>query len=249
MENALLIGLSRQMTLRREMDTIANNIANVNTPGFRSDQLIFQEHLMPVARVDGFPSSNDRRVSYVIDPSTATSFLPGTLDRTGADFDLALQGEGFFVVQTPRGERYTRAGNFQLNAQGALVTPAGHQVMSEGGPIVFTAEDGRVSISPDGIISTAQGVRGRMRVVRFTNEAALRKDGDTLFAGGNGAVAQAAPVTTRILQGAVERSNVQPVMEIGRMIEVNRAYQLVSQMLDRTQDLRRTAVERLAQLP
>lgn len=248
MENSLLIGLSRQMTLRREMDTIANNIANVNTAGFRSDQLIFQEHLMPVARVDGFPRAADRRVSYVIDPRTSTSFQPGTIQQTGADFDLALQGQGFFVVQTPQGERYTRAGNFQVNGQGMLVTPAGHQVLSEGGPIVFTPDDGRVAIAPDGTISTAQGQRGRIRVVTFANEAALAKQGDTLFSA-NGAAAQAAPATTRVVQGAFERSNVQPVVEIGRMIEVNRAYQLVSQMVERTSDLRRTAIDRLAQVP
>jgi flagellar basal-body rod protein FlgF len=248
MENSLLIGLSRQMTLRREMDTIANNIANVNTAGFRSDRSIFQEHLMPVARADGFTRAADRRLSYVIDPGTATSFQPGTVDRTGADFDLALQGDGFFVVQTPQGERYTRAGNFQVNGLGQLVTPAGHQVLSEGGPIVFTNDDGRVSIAPDGTISTAQGSRGRVRVVTFANPALLKKEGDTEFSA-NGAQPTAAPVSTRIMQGMLERSNVQPVVEIGRLIEVNRAYQLVSQMVERTQDLRRSAIERLAQLP
>lgn len=243
MENALLIGLSRQMTLRRELDVIANNVANVNTHGFRGDRLIFNDYLMPVARADAFPQA-DRRLHYVIDPRTATSFQAGTIEQSGGELDVALQGDGFFVVQTPRGERFTRAGNFQLNAQGELVTASGERVLTDSGPITFGAADGRVAIGADGTISTQQGVRGRLRVVRFADPAVLRKDGDTMFSvAGN---AQPQPATgVRVLQGAVERSNVQAIQEISRMVEVTRAYQTVTQMIDRTQDLRRTAIERL----
>jgi flagellar basal-body rod protein FlgF len=246
MENALLVGLSRQMVLRRELDTIANNIANVNTTGFRSDRLLFQEHMMPPARVDAF-RRGDRPVSFVIDPRTVTNFQMGTVQQTGSDLDVAIQGGGFFAVQTPRGERYTRAGAFQLNAQGQLVTINNEPVLTEGGPISFTAEDGRVAIGVDGTISTQQGVRGRLRVVDFANEAALTKDGDNLFAAPQG-VRPTNNRTARVLQGAIERSNVQAIPEMGRMIEVTRAYQSVTQMIDRTQDLRRTAIERLAQI-
>jgi flagellar basal-body rod protein FlgF len=248
MENALLIGLSRQMTLRRELDTIANNVANVNTAGFKADQLLFQDHLMPTARIDG-AHRGDRAVHYVIDPRTRTDFAGGAVEQTGGEYDVAIQGQGFFAVQAPGGERYTRAGAFRLDATGRLVTATGLPVLTEGGPISFTAEDGRVTIGADGTISTRQGLRGRLRVVRFADEAALRKDGENLFAPGQGQQAQAATQATRVVQGALERSNVQPVLEIARMIEVTRAYQTVSQMIDRTQDLRRTAIERLAQLP
>jgi flagellar basal-body rod protein FlgF len=247
MENALLVGLSRQMTLRRELEVVANNVANVNTSGFKAEQLLFQEHLMPVARADAFPTQ-DRRLRYVVDPRTVTNLEGGSTERTGNDLDVALQGRGFFAVQTPRGERFTRAGNFHLDAQGRLVTASGDQVMGESGPIVFTADDGAISIGGDGTISTRQGQRGKLRVVQFANEAALTREGGTLFAAG--AEARPEPARqARVLQGAIERSNVQPVLEMGRMIEITRAYQTVSQMIERTQDLRRTAIERLAQLP
>lgn len=247
MENALLIGLSRQMTLRRELDTIANNVANVNTAGYKADQLLFEDYLMPTARIDTF-RTGDRSLHYVIDPRTVTNHQTGTIDQTGAPLDLALQGDGFFAVQTARGERYTRAGSFQLDAQGQLTTPSGEPVLTEGGPITFSPQDRDIAIGADGTITTSQGVRGRLRVVRFDRTDALTKEAGTLFAAPQGVNPVPAP-QTRVVQGSIERSNVQPVQEITRMIEVTRTYTTVSQMIERTQDLRRTAIERLAQLP
>lgn len=247
MENALLVGLARQMTLRRELEVIANNVANVNTAGFKGEQLLFENYLRSGARADAFPRA-DRNVHYVIDPRTVTNFATGTIDRTGNDLDVALQGPGFLTVQTARGERFTRAGAFQLSAQGELVTNMGDRVLTEGGPIAFTSADGPIAIGADGTISTSQGVRGRLRIVQFQNEAALTKEGDNLFSAPPAARPEPAR-TTRVVQGAIERSNVQPVIEVARMIEVTRAYQSVTQMIERTQDLRRNAIERLAQLP
>lgn len=235
------------MTLRREMDIVANNIANVNTAGFKSDHLMFEEYMMPTASIDTFQTA-DRQLRYVIDPRSVTNFETGMVDQTGAPLDVALQGEGFFAVQTPRGERYTRAGSFQLDAGGQLVTAAGEPVLTEGGPITFAPQDRDIAIGTDGTISTSQGIRGRLRLVRFDNPERLTKDGNTTFAAPQGVLPQPSP-TTRVTQGAVERSNVRPVVEITRMIEVTRNYATVSQMIERTQDLRRTAIERLAQLP
>jgi flagellar basal-body rod protein FlgF len=248
MENALLVGLSRQMTLRRELETVANNVANVNTAGFKADRLVFAEYMRNPARIDAQARAADRPVRFVIDPRTATNHETGTLDRTGGETDLALQGDGFFAVETQRGERYTRAGAFLLNAQGELVTPRGDRVLTEGGPIAFTPADGRISIAADGTISTQQGLRGRLRVAAFADPSRLRKEGDNLFAAPDGVRPEPAP-QARVLQGAVERSNVSAVTEVARLVEITRSYQSISQVLDRTQDLRRTALERLAQLP
>lgn len=248
MENALIVGLSRQMTLRRELETVANNVANVNTSGFKADRLIFQEYMRNPARIDAQTNAADRPVRFVIDPRTVTNHETGTLDRTGAELDVALQGPGFFAVQTARGERYTRAGSFLLNAQGELVTPTGERVLTEGGPISFTPADGRITIAADGSISTQQGLRGKLRVSTFADPTRLSKEGDNLFAAPEGVRAEPAP-QTRVQQGAIERSNVAPVLEVARLVEITRNYQSISQVLDRTQDLRRTALERLAQLP
>ncbi len=242
MENALLVGLSRQMTLRRELDVVANNIANVNTSGFRADRLLFREHMMPVARADAFEHP-DRTVRFVIDPATHVDHRAGRFDLTSNDFDVAIQGEGMFVVETPRGQRFTRNGAFQRNAEGEIVTAQGYKLLSDGGPIRLNPNEVRFAVGADGTVSTENGTRGRIRVVRFEDERVLRKDGEQTFMTN----AQPQPVATpRLVQGAVERSNVEPVFEMTRMIELTRAFASISSIIERTQDLRRTAIERLA---
>jgi flagellar basal-body rod protein FlgF len=242
MENTLLISLSRQMALQHELDVVANNVANINTTGFKGDNMLFNEYLAPKAR--GEEADLLKPVSYVIDRSTMTNFSAGSLETTGAELDVAVQGDGFFVVQTPQGERYTRAGSFTLNAQGDLVTPAGYKVLGTGGPITFTPQDGRITIGSDGTISTAQGQKGKLRLVDL-KPTDLKKEGETLFSSDKPA---AGDTTSRVLQGAIEKSNIKPVTEISRMIEINRAYTTISQLIDRTQSLRQTAIERLAQV-
>ena len=137
MENTLLIGLSRQVTLERQMDVIANNVANVNTNGFKADRSLFQEYLMPTAREDNFAPGRDRRLSHVLDRATFHDFAQGSPDQTKNPLDVAINGDGFFVVQTPEGERYTRDGSFQIDSQGCLVTSDGSPVMSNAGEITF----------------------------------------------------------------------------------------------------------------
>lgn len=242
MENMLLVSLSRQLALRHELDIVANNVANLNTSGFKKDNLLFNEYLSPVAR--GEEAEMLKPVSYVIDRSTMTNFSAGTLETTGADLDVAIQGEGFFAVQTAQGERYTRAGSFALNAQGELVTQSGDKVLGAGGPITFTAQDGKISFGTDGTISTAQGQKGKLRLVSF-EAGQLVKEGENTFSSKSGGTPD---TTSRVLQGAIEKSNVKPVQEITRMIEINRAYNTISQMIENTQKLRQTAIERLSQV-
>src|SRR3954449_7266058 len=124
MENSLLVGLSRQMTLERQIDVIANNVANVNTTGFKADRSLFEEFLNSGAHEDNF-IGRDRRVSYVQDRGTFRDFSPGASELTKNPLDVAIDGGGFLAVQTPAGERYTRDGALQVNSQGQLVTAAG----------------------------------------------------------------------------------------------------------------------------
>lgn len=249
MENTILVGLSRQIALRRELDVIANNMANIGTTGFKSEGVLFEEHLLRGARVDSFPMAQDRPVSFVLDRETHTDFAQGAFQQTGDRLDMAIDGEGFFVVETPEGERYTRAGGFALNATGELVTPAGYRVLGTAGPVVLDPNDTEFAVAADGTISTRDGERGQLRVVRFEETAQLAKQGDNLYAPMGDAAPLPAEASTRIVQGSIEKSNVRAMLEMGRMIEVTRAYSSLAQLLSRTDELRRTAIERLADVP
>ena len=151
MANTLLIGLSRQLTLERQMDVVANNVANINTAGYKADRSLFQEYLMPVAHEDNFVGG-DRRLSFVQDRATFHDFASGPSEQTKNPLDVAIAGDGFLVVQTPAGERYTRDGSMQINNQGQLVTTSGNPVLGTNGPIVFQPTDHDISIAADEVV-------------------------------------------------------------------------------------------------
>src|SRR3954468_6350420 len=186
MENASLVGLSRQMALQRELDVVANNIANLNTTGFKADNVVFQEFLMPGARANQFAGS-DRQLSFVQDRATWLDLSQGPVEHTGNPLDIAISGNAFLTVQTPRGERYTRNGALQVNAQGQLVTSEGLQVVGQNGPITFQPTDRNISISTDGSISVREGAnttdtaRGKLKLARFADPRMLQKDGTSTF--------------------------------------------------------------------
>ncbi|HEU0084576.1 MAG TPA: flagellar basal-body rod protein FlgF [Bradyrhizobium sp.] len=253
MENALLIGLSRQMTLERQMDVVANNVANVNTTGYKADKSLFQEYLASGAHEDDFRGS-DRRVSYVTDRATWHDFSQGTAEATKNPLDVAIDGKAFLAVQTPRGERYTRDGSLQINAQGQLVTSAGYPVLGNAGPIVFQPTDREVTINADGGVSVLEGlsridsIRGKLRLVSFAQAQKLVKEGANLYAPGEGNPAQP-DTSSKVRQGFVEKSNVNSVAEMSKMIEVTRAYTQISAMLQQQGDLRKSALDKLADVP
>jgi flagellar basal-body rod protein FlgF len=253
MENTLLIGLSRQAILERQLDVVANNVANVNTTGYKADSTLFEEYLMPGAHEDNFVG-NDRRVSYVQDRGTFRDFSQGASDQTKNPLDIAIDGSGFLVVQTAAGERYTRDGGLQINSQGQLVTVAGNPVLGASGPIVFQPTDHDINIAPDGTITVQQGntpadsQRGKLRLVSFPDAQKLLKEGSNLYAAGEGAAAQP-DIKSAVHQGFIEKSNVSGVAEMSRMIEVTRAYTQISTLLQQESDLHKTAIEKLADVP
>ena len=244
MENALIVGLSRQAALARELDVIANNMANVNTNGFKARASRFAEYLDADARGDAFPRP-DRQVSFVIDAGTGLDLADGAVQETGNPLHIALRGDGFLAVETEGGERYTRNGALQLDAQGRLVTSDGFPVMGVDGPIVLQPEDIDVSIAPDGLVETPDGPRGRLRLVRFEDPNALSNVGANLFS--SAAEPLPADATVRVAQGALERSNVQAVREMTRLMEVSRAYSRIAGILGGMQDLRRDAIQKLSE--
>ncbi len=256
MENALLIGLSRQTALQRELDVVANNIANVNTTGFKADGAVFSEYLQSGASAEAF-SAAGRRMSFVQDSMSWHDMSQGTVQQTGAPLDVAIDGEGMLVVQTARGERYTRNGALQLNNAGELVTLSGDKVLSESGPIVLQLTDRDIEITRNGTIKVREGnslntdsTRGKLRLVTFASPQQLRKDGASTFAAADGA--QPIPVpdaNARVLQGSIEKSNVRPVVEMARMIELTRAYTQVATALQQQGDMRKNAIQQLADVP
>jgi flagellar basal-body rod protein FlgF len=250
MQNSVLVGLSRQVALARELDVVANNIANMNTSGYKADGSLFEEFLSTGARADQTGS----RVSFVRDRGIWHDMSQGPTERTGNSLDVAVDGNAFLVVQTPRGERYTRNGSMQINSTGQLVTGDGSPVVGDGGPIALQPSDRQISISRDGTISVREGnaktdsVRGKLKLVTFTDPQRLQKDGNGTFKPAAGVQPQPA-TTAAVVQGSLEKSNVRGVVEMSRMIEITRSYTQVATILQQQADLSQSAIDKLAEVP
>jgi len=244
MDNAAYIGLSRQMVLRREMDIIANNIANLDTTGFKVESLMHKTDAQAPAMTLGGP----KPVKFVTADGVARDFGQGGLRQTGRPLDLAIEGQGFFRVMADDGERYTRDGRFRTDDLGRLVTQQGHPVMDEGGgEIMVDPERGPLSIARDGTVSQGDERIGKIGLFTFESLAALEKTGDNQYR--NTSNLQPQPAEGAVLrQGMLEGSNVQAILEITRMIEVSRAYETTAKMIDSEADLSRRSVERLGRV-
>jgi flagellar basal-body rod protein FlgF len=253
MENALLIGLSRQTALERQLDVIANNIANVNTTGYKADNTLFESYLNTPAHEDNF-IGGDRRVSFVQDRGTYRDMTQGAVEGTNNPLDVAIDGSAFLTVQTPAGERYTRDGNLHINNQGQLVTAAGNTVTGATGPIVFQPTDHDINITPDGTITVVEGsgrtdsVRGKLRLVSFNDAQKMLKEGLNLYTPGDAGAPQPDTKST-VRQGFVEKSNVNSVAEMSRMMEVSRAYTSIANLMNQQAELQKTAIQQLADVP
>lgn len=242
-ENMHLIGLSRQIALQRQMDVVANNMANVNTTGFKAENLLFEEYVMPVAKDRDF-AMLDQPLSYTQDWATMHDMAAGAITQTGNALDVAIQGEGFLTVQTPAGDRYTRAGALAINAEGILTDLNGYPVLSDGGPVRFEPTDTDIGFAADGTILSSSGAKGKLALVEFADPQALSREGDNLYAGGTPQPA----VNSRILGGAIERSNVSGVSEMAQMIRVSRAYESLASLMERQSELRTSAIRRLGDM-
>ena len=243
MDNVEYVGLSRQTVLRRQLDVIANDVANVDTAGFKVESLIVQTDPQKL------PSSGDGPgvVNFVLDAGVARNFGQGALKSTGAPFDMALEGEGFFKIQTPAGERYTRDGRFSMDANGRLVSQSGQPVQGDGGDITVDPTKGPVKIASDGTISQGNSTIGKVAVVNFASLSALAKDGDGLYRNVSN-IQPIASTSAKVVQGMVEASNVDPISQITKMIEVSRAYESITNMMTQTSDLSSQTINRLGKL-
>lgn len=241
MENAITAGLSRQIVLARALDVAANNIANQTTTGFKAERVNFREYVALIQT----PEGGDPAVSLAYDADSYTDFAAGGLEATHAPLDFAIDGGGFFAVQTDAGLRYTRDGHFGLNSFGELVNRDGAQVLDEGGaPIVIDPEEGPLVMSREGELQQEGTPIAKLGVFTFEDRRSLRKAGANLFAADFDTLTPAQAV---VRQGFVEISNVSPIGEMTEMIEIMRAYESAAQIVETSNDLARNAVRTLTQ--
>ncbi len=244
MDNTLLTGLSSQMVMRRNMDMVANNLANISTTAYKSESVLFEEFLIPVTDAQGKEST----VSLVHDYGNSRNLSEGGFKFTENPLDVALKGQGYFVVQDKRtGENYyTRAGHFKVDDEGNLATSAGDVVLNQDSrPITFGANDVDIEIAPDGTISSSAGITGRLQSVTFDNEQNMEKAGFNRYS------TDQTPIPTdkvEYIQGMIEGSNVNPILEMTRMIQISRAYQSASKQMQSNDDLVRKAIETLGKV-
>ena len=238
MDTSLYVTLSHRVAVNRELEIVANNLANMNTTAFKAERMMFDEALRKAGASDA--------VSFVIDRASYTDYQTGPLIRTQNQFDIAVDGEGWLSVQTPDGVQYTRDGRLFVAQTGELTALDGSPVLGEGGePIQIPLEQiGEVSIGRDGAISAGEIQIGRIAVFEFENEQDLiRQEAGRYEAPGEAAPAEA----PSIIQGAIEGSNVNPIHEVTRLIELSRAYESASRAASDMNEQKKDAIKRLGE--
>ena len=240
MESSSIIAMTRQDVLGRQLDVLANNVSNMNTSGFKGEKVMFIEHL---TRSRGGNSILGEKFTYVRDIATLRDTRDGPIAETGNPLDVAIAGEGYFAIRTELGERYTRNGHFRLDEAGQLVTQGGEPVLSKNGqPFFFGPQDTKISIALDGTVSTNNGTLGQLRLITLDNQQQMRQVGNNLFA----ADAAVKDVTgPQIVQNSLESSNVQPIMEMSRLINTQRSYDSVRKFIDREDERMRNMIKDL----
>lgn len=234
MNSGLYTTLTRQSGLMREMQVVAHNIANISTAGFRREGVIFSEY---VKRLEDAPS-----LSMANGNTRHIDLRQAGLSQTGGDFDFAIQGEGFFLVETPEGQSLTRAGVFMPNAEGELVNPDGHRLLDLGGAPVFVPPDaGQVALSSDGTLSAKGQPFAQIGLWQPGDPLKMAHQGGTSFLSETVVPAE----TAIILQGFIEESNVNPISEIARMIEVQRAYEMGQGFMEKEDERMRGVIQTL----
>jgi flagellar basal-body rod protein FlgF len=246
MENPSYIVLSQQMGLRRQMDVIANNLANANTHGFKAERLTFTELVTSKAANPGM-SGPGAHVSFPTPAGTIADPRDGHLESTGNQLDIGLVGPGYFAIETPGGPRYTRDGHFELDGQGRIVTRDGFALLDRGGsPLVVPPGTDKIEISITGRMTSDKGQIGEIQVVKFESDQALRKIGANLYE--TDAPPQPIDAETRVKQGMVEASNVQAIFEITNMIDLQRRYQASQRMIEAEHERARSAIQKLTRV-
>ena len=242
MNNAIYISLAQQTALFRNMDVTANNVANVSTPGYKAETMVFEQYL--VDDKDNF----QRKIAFPQDISTYTDYKDGAATPTGRDLDLAIEGQGFFKVQTPQGIRYTRRGSFHVDTHNELVTAEGYQLLDSGNlTLRIQQTDTNITISSDGTIYAnsdnqlvGRVLRGKIDLAHFDNPQKLVKLDNGVYRADE--APDIYPAKGHIIQGSLEQSNVNSVVELTNLININRSVSNVSAFMSDMHDLIRKAI-------
>ncbi len=246
MDNTNYIALSRQMALWKQMDMVSNNMANMNTTGYKQDDAVFTSYLVQTPEAKGVGSAP---LFFTEDFGNFQDFAEGPIVETGNTFDLAIKGDAFFCVETDQGEKYTRKGVFSLNADGMMVTEDGAAVLSENGtPFFFAPGEKEISITESGDVITENGIIGRLKLASFADNQKLLKTAGTMFENVAGNAMQTGNEDAIIVQGALEKSNVNPILEMTKLIKVQRSYEYVQQMIDQEHDRISNTISTYAEL-
>ncbi len=236
METPGYILLSHQTAMKQQMDLLANNLANMNTTGFKGEKMLFVELLEK--------TEDGKSLSFVQSQAVVRDLQQGPMLLSGNSLDVAIRGEGYFVIEAPAGERYTRAGAFSLDADGQIVTLAGYPVLGAGNsPITLPSDVSSITIARDGTVSSEQGEHGRIQLVTFENPQMLTKIANGLFDPGEEEPQRVAE--PEIEQGMIEGSNVNGMAEMTTMIKTLRSYQAAARLIEDEHKRQRQAIEAL----
>lgn len=230
------VALARQSGLWREMSLVAHNVANSTTVGYRREGLIFSEHVSKLAADEGLSMAHGN-VRWM-DQSQ------GNLTATNGELDFAIQGEGYFQIETETGPKLTRAGNFTRSAEGFITTHEGHPLLDEAAGPIFVPPDQDIFVAKDGTISTQEGAIARLGLWQAEDPLSLSRQSGTIFSADEIIPAE----NSEIFQGYLEESNVDPLSEIARMIEVQRAYEMAQKFLDDEDSRTRSTIQTLGRL-
>lgn len=241
MDNATYVATSRLVAQQRAMDVLGGNIANTGTPGFKAERVLFSDWL--ARQQDAQPPRGGRTIAFTQDRATWREQQPGSLSHTGNPLDIAITGDGFFTVGTAQGPRLTRAGRFGLMPDGTVADNSGNALLDVAGkPVQVATADTRLTIAGDGTISSENGQIGRIGVVRPDDPMRLLSEGGRLARADTPTAPVAAP---KLVQGAVEESNVQPITEMTRMMTGLREFQFVSQFVQGEADRQQSAIDKI----
>lgn len=244
MSNAIYLGASGAVLQQLRLDTISNNLANVDTAGFKKELALFR---MPEAGdPQGLATPAETGEPAMLPYMNRTSFAQGPLKVTGNPLDIALEGKGFFTVETPEGERYTRQGHFMLDGENQLVTPDGYPVLGEGGAIAIG--EGTVTVDGEGNVAVDGQIADRLRIVEFEQPHPLQRVGSTLFQNVNPDAEGAEAEQTTVVQGSLEMANTDVVTAMTQMIESHRLFEAYQKVIQTTDDMDKRASTTLGRI-
>ncbi len=241
MDNTEYVALSRQTVLWKQLSTVGNNLANMNTTGFKKVDPLFSTYM---SRIPSAEQPFGEKIAYVQDFGIVRDFENGSFEATGNPLDMAIKGDGFFVIDDEKlGQVYTRSGHFQLDANGMVVNSQGQPLLSTSEEPIFIAPNEKdITLSRDGTLSTENGEIAQIKLVRFRDNQMMREFHSGLYGTDMEKNPPVEEVFATIEQGYIESSNVNAVQEITSMINVQRSYEAMQQMIEAESDRRLKAM-------